>query len=64
MKKLPDHHDVAGARHVERAGEARPLGALAGADVLIDPPRRDAGREQRVALKVEELAAVAFDTRM
>ena len=53
--QLPDRDRVALARDIERPVEARPLRALAGADVLVDPPGQDTGLEQRVALQVETL---------
>ena len=48
--ELPDHEGVALPRHVQGTGEAGAAGDGAGAGVVVDALRRDAGSQQRVAL--------------
>ena len=53
--ELPDHEGVAVADHLQRAGKAGAVGDGAGACVLLNSLRRDAGGKQRVPLQVKVL---------
>jgi hypothetical protein len=58
--ELPGHQEITLAQCLETGGEPGPVMALARGEVLIEMPRLDTGREQRVTLQVEGLAAVGL----
>jgi len=53
--ELPDYQGVALPDHLQRAGEAGAVDDGAGAGVLVNPVRRDAGGQQRIPLEGEVL---------
>ena len=62
--ELPRHQDIALAQRLEAGGEPGPVMALARGEVLVElsglDPGLDPGREQRIALQVEGLAAIGL----
>ena len=58
--ELPGHQDIALAQRLEAGGEPGPVIALARGEVLVELAGLDAGGEQRIALQVEDLAAIGL----
>jgi hypothetical protein len=57
---LPNDERIALAQSLQAGGEGRAVVVLARGPVIVEVVRIDAGRDQRVALQVEPLAAVGF----
>jgi hypothetical protein len=58
--ELPRHQRVALPQRLEACFQTRPIVALAGRLILVEVSRFDAGREQRIALQIERLAAIGL----
>lgn len=58
--ELPDHQGVARLERLEAGDQSRAGIVAPGCEILIDAARVDAGREQRVALRLQNLCAIGF----
>ena len=56
--ELPHQQRVARTQRLEAGGQTRPVVPLARGEVFVEVIRGDTGRQQRVALQIEDLGAV------
>jgi hypothetical protein len=63
-RRVSRRSGIAGAKRLETGGESWPVVTAPGCQVLVKMRGGHADGEKRIALKIEHLGAVAFETRM